>query len=120
MQDDLWGACTGFFLARTNYFSLSVMQKSIDWLARATSKTVNDQHAFNRVYPQIPGVVVIKLSTEEYPNGQKYFNEGLTSKARMVHCNYLTNTNEKVIRLKHHNLWNESNTAFLLANRYLI
>ena len=120
MQDDLWGACTGFFLARSNYFSLSVMQKSIDWLAKTASKTVNDQHAFNRVYPQVAGIVVTKLSSEEYPNGQIYFNEGLTSKAKMVHCNYLTKTDEKVVRLKHHNLWDESDTAFLLTNRYLI
>lgn len=120
MQDDLWGACTGFFLSRTNHFSLSVLQKSIDWLAKSINKSVNDQHAFNRVYPQVAGVIITKLSTEEYPNGEIYFNRGLTTKAKIVHCNYLTKTDEKVIRLKHHNLWDESDTAFLLTNRYLI
>jgi hypothetical protein len=120
MQDDLWGVCTGFFLARTNHFSLSVLQKSVDWLAKSINKSVNDQHAFNRVYPQVPGIIVTKLSTEEYPNGEIYFNRGLTSKAKMVHCNYLTKTDEKVVRLKHHNLWDETDTAFLLTNRYLI
>jgi hypothetical protein len=120
MQDDLWGACTGFFLARSNYFSLSVLQKSIDWLAKTTNKGVNDQHAFNRIYPQIVSIVVTKLSTEEYPNGEIYFNRNLTSKAKIVHCNYLTTTAEKVQRFKDHNLWDESDTAFLLTNRYLI
>jgi hypothetical protein len=120
MQDDLWGVCTGFFLARSTPFSLSVMQKSIDWLAKSTNTRVNDQHAFNRIYPQTPGIVVTKLSTEEYPNGEIYFNKKLTSKAKIVHCNYLTKTDDKIVRLKHHNLWDESNTAFLLTNRYLV
>lgn len=120
MQDDLWGVCTGFFLARSTPFSLSVMQKSIDWLAKSTNTRVNDQHAFNRIYPQTPGIVVTKLSTEEYPNGEIYFNKKLTSKAKIVHCNYLTKTDDKITRLKHHNLWDESNTAFLLTNRYLV
>jgi len=120
MQDDLWGACTGFFLARSGYFSNSVLQKSIDWLAKSTSKSVNDQHAFNRVYPQIVGIIVNKLSTEEYPNGEIYFNKGKTSKAKIVHCNYLSTTVEKVQRFKDRGLWDESDTAFLLTNRYLI
>jgi hypothetical protein len=96
------------------------MQKSIDWLAKSTNTRVNDQHAFNRIYPQTPGIVVTKLSTEEYPNGEIYFNKKLTSKAKIVHCNYLTKTDDKITRLKHHNLWDESNTAFLLTNRYLV
>lgn len=120
MQDDLWGVCTGFFLARSTHFSLSVMQKSIDWLARSSNKSVNDQHAFNRVYPQVVGIVVTKLSTEEYPNGEIYFNRKLTSKAKIVHCNYLSKTDEKVQRFKDHGLWNDSDAGFLLTNRYLI
>lgn len=120
MQDDLWGACTGFFLARTNYFSLSVLQKSIDWLARSSNKSVNDQHAFNRVYPQVVGIVVNKLPIEEYPNGEIYFNRKITSKAKIVHCNYLTKTEEKIQRFKDHGLWDDSNVAFLLTNRYLV
>lgn len=120
MQDDLWGACTGFFLARSGHFSLSVLQKSIDWLARSTNKTANDQHAFNRIYPQVIGIIVTKLSTEEYPNGEIYFNKGLTSKAKMVHCNYLPTTAEKVERFKKHDMWDETDSAFLQTNRYLI
>lgn len=120
MQDDLWGACTGFFLARSGYFANSVIQKSIQWLSASTNKSANDQHAFNRVYPQIPGVTVVKLSTEEYPNGEIYFNQGKTSKAKMVHCNYLTKTNEKVQRLKDHELWDDSDTAFLLTTKHLL
>jgi len=120
MQDDLWGVCTGFFLARSGGFSLSVLQKSIDWLARSTNKRVNDQHAFNRVYPQVLGLTVTKLSTEEYPNGEIYFNKGLVSKAKIVHCNYLTTTAEKVQRFKDHGMWDESDSAFEKTNRYLI
>jgi hypothetical protein len=120
MQDDLWGVCTGFFLARSNPFSLSVVQKSIDWLAKSTNTRVNDQHAFNHVYPQVVGITVHKLPVEEYPNGEIYFNKMLTSNAKIVHCNYLTNTAEKVQRLKDHEMWDESDTAFLLTNRYLI
>jgi hypothetical protein len=120
MQDDLWGAGTGFFLARSNHFTLSVLQKSIDWLATTTVKHNNDQHAFNRVYPQVIGISVHKLPIEEYPNGEVYFNRNLTSRAKMVHCNYLTNTSEKIQRFKDHGLWDESDTAFLLTNRYLL
>jgi len=120
MQDDLWGACTGFFLARSSVFTMSVMQKAINWLAATTVKHNNDQHAFNRVYPQVIGVTVTKLPTEEYPNGEIYFNRKLTSKAKMVHCNYLSKTDEKVQRFKDHDLWDETDTAFLLTNRYMI
>ncbi len=120
MQDDLWGACTGFFLARSSYFANSVIQKSVQWLTNSTNKTANDQHAFNRVYPQIIGIQITKLSTEEYPNGEIYFNQGKTTKAKMVHCNYLPTTAEKVQRFKDHGMWDESDTAFLLTNRYLI
>lgn len=120
MQDDLWGACTGFFLARSSYFANSVIQKSVQWLTNCTNKNANDQHAFNRVYPQIIGIQITKLSTEEYPNGEIYFNKGKTTKAKMVHCNYLPTTAEKVQRFKDHGMWDESDTAFLLTNRYLI
>ena len=120
MQDDLWGACTGFFLARSSYFANSLIQKSVQWLTNSTNKTANDQHAFNRVYPQIIGIQITKLSIEEYPNGEIYFNQGKTTKAKMVHCNYLPTTAEKVQRFKDHGMWDESDTAFLLTNRYLI
>ena len=120
MKDDLWGACTGFFLARSSYFANSVIQKSVQWLTNCTNKNANDQHAFNRVYPQIIGIQITKLSTEEYPNGEIYFNKGKTTKAKMVHCNYLPTTAEKVQRFKDHEMWDESDTAFLLTNRYLI
>lgn len=120
MQDDLWGVCTGFFLVRSGYFANSVIQKSVQWLTNCTNKTANDQHAFNRVYPQVPGIIITKLLTEEYPNGEIYFNQGKTTKAKMVHCNYLPTTSEKVQRFKEHGMWDESDTAFLLTNRYLI
>lgn len=120
MQDDLWGACTGFFLARSSVFTKSVLHKAISWLAATTDKHANDQHAFNNVYKKVIGVSVTKLPIEEYPNGEIYFNRKLTSKAKMVHCNYLTKTSEKVERFKEHGMWDESDTAFLLTNRYII
>ena len=120
MQDDLWGVCTGFFLARSSMFTKQTINKSIHWLVSSTVKDINDQHAFNRVYPQIPGLIVTKLPTEEYPNGEIYFNRGKKDKARMVHCNYLAKTEEKVQRLKDNDMWDESDKAFEMTNRYLI
>jgi hypothetical protein len=120
MQDDLWGACTGFFLSRSSAFAKHTIQKSIHWLMNSTMKNINDQDAFNQVYPRIPGLIVTKLPVEEYPNGEIYFNQGRKSKAKMMHCNYLYTTAEKVKRLKDNNMWNESNTAFDLTNHYII
>jgi hypothetical protein len=37
---------------------------------------------------------------EEYPNGAIYFSYGLKDKAKMVHCNYLATTADKVKRFK--------------------
>jgi hypothetical protein len=52
------------------------------------------------------------LDTEEYPNGEIYFNQKRTSKARMVHCNFLFTTADKVQRLKDHGFWDDSDEAF--------
>jgi hypothetical protein len=86
----------------------------------STMKNINDQDAFNQVYPRIPGLIVTKLPVEEYPNGEIYFNQNKKSKAKMMHCNYLYTTAEKVKRLKDNNMWDESNTAFDLTNHYII
>jgi hypothetical protein len=49
-----------------------------------------------------------------------YFEKRQTEKARMVHNNYLMTTAEKVERFKSSNLWDESDSGFLLTNRYAI
>lgn len=121
MQDDLWSPCTGFFLARSGIFSTKAIRDSIVWLTNNKNTAgVNDQHAFTVVYKRTIGVSVTLLPQEEYPNGEIYFQQKRTSKAKMVHCNYLTNTPEKIERLKEHNLWNPDNTAFELSNKYYI
>lgn len=122
MQDDLWGFCTGFFLARPTNYSKNLIQKSINALANSTNHTTNDQHAFNAEYKKITkfGFPISKLPLDEYPNGNIYFNEGRKSKAKMVHSNYLFTTAEKVERFKEHNMWDESDTGFNMVNKYYI
>jgi len=118
MQDDGWGLCTGFFLARPSFFTNQVIKNSISWLSNCQT-SLNDQHAFNAVLKQSP-VTTFSLSTEEYPNGEVYFEKGIQSKARMVHCNYLPTTSGKVQRFKDHKLWDESDAGFNLVNKYFI
>jgi hypothetical protein len=120
MQDDIWSPCTGFFLARTSMFSLRAIQQSIDWLKYNQQPHINDQHAFTSTYKRTIGLIVTLLPQEEYPNGSVYFQQGKTSKAKMVHCNYLFTTPEKEQRLKDHGLWNPDNSGVDLANKYYI
>ena len=118
MQNDGWGHCTGFFLARPSLFTSQIINNSISWLNQR-SGSLNDQHAFNHVIKQTP-VSVFSLPTDEYPNGDIYFDKKIQSNARMVHCNYLPTTAEKVRRLKEHNMWDESDDGFNLVNKYFI
>jgi hypothetical protein len=119
MQDDLWGPCTGFFLVRSNITSIRTMEKTIAYLkARLATTIINDQHAFCCVYKSVLGLIVSLLPQKEYPNGEVYFSQGLKADAKMVHNNFLLTTREKVERFKEFNLWDESDTAFLLTNRY--
>jgi hypothetical protein len=123
IQDDLWGYCTGFFLVRNSNSSVSIIEKSIDWLKTQTGNTgVNDQHAFNAVCKAtlLSSLLFTKLSQDEYPNGEVYFNQNRKSKAKMVHCNFLMTTAEKVQRFKENNMWNDSDLAFQMTNRYAI
>ena len=119
MQDDGWGHCTGFFLARHGLFAKQVIKKSISWLKIQENMSVNDQDAFNYIIKHNP-ITIFSLSNSEYPNGKVYFEEHNQSKARMVHCNWLFTTAEKVNRLKESNLWDESDVAFGLVNKYYI
>jgi hypothetical protein len=118
MQDDGWGYCTGFFLASPGIFTNQVIKNSISWLTQRKGP-LNDQHAFNAVAKQSP-VHIFKLSAEEYPNGDIYFEKKITSKARMVHSNYLMTTAEKVQRFKDHGMWDESDGGFNVVNKYFI
>ena len=122
MQDDLWGFCTGFFLARASSFSKNLIHNSISALAKATNPATNDQHVFNTEYKKIPkfGFPISKLPLDEYPNGDIYFNQNRKSKAKIVHSNYLTTTAEKVTRFKENNMWDETDTGFNLVNKYYI
>ena len=122
MQDDLWGFCTGFFLVRSSPLSKSLIQKTIDNLKAAKSSTTNDQHAFNAEYKKMAkttfGLKVERLSVDEYPNGEIYFNQNRKSKAKMVHCNYLPTTAPKIERFKEFGMWDESDDGFNMVNRY--
>lgn len=120
MQDDLWSPCTGFFLARTNPMSLSKIQYAINWLKARIGQPVNDQHAFLTAVNKFPIVIPTLLDREEYPNGEIYFNQKKSLKARMVHSNYLMKTDEKVKRFKEHELWDESDIGFEMATKYYI
>ena len=120
MQDDLWGPCTGFFLVRSGSLAISKIHSSIQWLKSNTNPEVNDQHAFHTSLKKFPFVGITLLDREEYPNGQIYFNQKKTSRAKIVHCNYLTKTSEKVDRFKAHQLWNESDEGFSKVSKYYI
>jgi hypothetical protein len=123
MQDDLWGPCTGFFLVRSSPNTLKVIDTAIDWLRSNKNPMLNDQHAFHHAMKHsilFPRPVLTLLSQDEYPNGQIYFNEGRKSRAKIVHSNYLPTTAEKVVRFKEFGLWDESDTAFLMVNRYSV
>ena len=124
MQDDLWGFCTGFFLVRSSPNSKSLIQKSIDYLKASIHSHQNDQHAFNAEYKKFIrtsfGFIITRLPTDEYPNGEIYFNRGQKAKAKIVHSNYLPNTREKVQRFKENNMWDESDDGFNIVNRYYI
>jgi len=124
MQDDLWGVCTGFFLARSTPYSKALIQRSIEYLEKSENPTQNDQHAFNKECAKMMrtsfGFHISKLPQDEYPNGQVYFNENRKSRAKIVHSNYLATTVEKVDRFKQFDLWDESDLGFNLVNRYFI
>lgn len=121
MQDDIWSPCTGFFLVRPDVFSIKAIRDCIGWLNQNGQKPhVNDQHAFTNIYKRTIGLTVNLLPQEEYPNGSVYFQQGKTSKAKMVHCNYMMTTPEKEQRLKEHGLWDVNDEAFNQATKYYI
>jgi len=113
MQNDIWSPCTGFFLVRGNEASRNHLQKAIHWLKSNPSPSYNDQHAFKACINAPRNISKIYLlDTEEYPNGQIYFNLNKRDKAKMVHCNYLNTTSQKEERLKAFGLWDDSDEAF--------
>jgi len=120
MQDDIWGYCTGFFLARPSMFGKNLIQKCIQELVSKPKGTENDQHIFNRLYKRTPLITLTKLPTDQYPNGKVYFEDNKKSTAKILHNNYLQTTAEKVQKFKDNNLWDESDVGFNLVNKYFI
>jgi hypothetical protein len=120
MQDDIWSPCTGFFLARKTPLALSKIKNSIRWLISRIGHSVNDQHAFTAVNQSFPRASITLLDRAQYPNGEIYFNQKITAHAKMLHCNYLTKTDEKVVRLKDHGFWDDSDVAFGKVNKHYI
>ena len=113
MQNDIWSPCTGFFLVRGNEGSRNHLRDAIHWLKSNPSPSYNDQHAFKACTNPIRNInKIYLLDTEQYPNGEIYFNLNKREKARMVHCNFLKTTAEKVKRLKDYGFWDESDEAF--------
>lgn len=121
MQDDIWSPCTGFFLVRSDVFSIKAITDCIGWLnERSKIQSLNDQHAFTSVYKRTIGLTVTLLPQDEYPNGSVYFQQDRKSKAKMVHCNYMYTTAEKEQRLKDNNLWEVNDEAFNMVSKYYI
>lgn len=121
MQDDIWSPCTGFFLVRPDIFSIKAIRDCINILNEPKqNEHINDQHVFAHVYKRTIGLTVNLLPQEEYPNGAVYFQQGKTSKAKMLHCNYITTTSEKEQRLKTHGFWNPDDSGFNQVNKYYI
>lgn len=120
MQDDIWSPCTGFFLVRTDVFSIKAIHDCISWLKDRSAQSLNDQHAFTSVHKRTIGLTVSLLPQDQYPNGSVYFQQDRRSNAKMVHCNFLFTTAEKEQRLKDNNLWDPNNSGFDLANKYYI
>lgn len=118
MQDDGWSMCTGFFLARPGVLSKLLIDKCIKWL-KNNGGTDNDQHAFQYCRTNTP-VMITPLPREEYPNGSVYFDQNIQNKAKMVHCNFLTTTPEKVWRFKHHGMWDESDEGYNRVYKYIL
>jgi hypothetical protein len=120
MQDDLWGFCTGFFLARPSIFGKNLIQKCIQELVSNPKSGENDQHVFNKFCNRTPLIILTKLPTDQYPNGKVYFEDNKKLSAKILHNNYLQTTAEKVQKFKDNNLWDESDTAFNLVSKYYI
>ena len=120
MQDDIWGYCTGFFLARPSMFGKNLIQKCIQELVSNPNGIENDQHIFNKFCNRTPLITLTKLPTDQYPNGKVYFEDNKKSTAKILHNNYLQTTAEKVQKFKDNNLWDESDAGFNLVNKYFI
>lgn len=120
MQDDLWGYCTGFFLVRPTASTNALFQRCIDRLNSNPQSSENDQHAFNKLAQLTPMFTATKLPLNEYPNGHVYFTGNNKGDAKMLHNNYLSTTAEKVQKFKDNNMWDPSDTAFNLVNKYYL
>ena len=109
MQNDGWSPCTGFWLLRRGSGEAAeVLAHSLRVMARGGRDGRNDQSAFAAALQERrPPIAPTLLEEAKYPNGEVYFELGVTRKALMVHCNFLRTTEEKVARLKAHGMWRD-------------
>ena len=108
VQDDGWGPCTGFFLARRTKVAVQVLQTIVHKLRvgeKIDGKVVDDQTWFSALYTKNP-IVVNKLPIAYYPNGTVYFTEENRSLAKMFHNNCIVGTDKKIERFKKIGHWN--------------
>ena len=87
---------------------MDLLEHSLRVMARGGKGSRNDQSAFAAALcERRPPIVPTLLEEAKYPKGEVYFELGITSKALMVHCNYLRTTAEKVARLKARGMWHD-------------
>jgi hypothetical protein len=101
-QDDDWAPCLGFFRAKSTQSVKDMFRKVLE--SMKLHPEFNDQHAIIRLLPAIDLDYAL-LDAEKYANGNVYFNKDKTDKAKIVHGNYLTTTDDKEWRFNQANLW---------------
>jgi hypothetical protein len=117
MQTDRHQFCTGFFYVQPTGFAQQYIKTCIKALSQISDPQINDQGVFNGLHRPNPFISKIKLPEDEYPNGEIFFVQKRVEKAKMVHCNFMQTTPEKIQRLKDHGLWDETDTGFNLVKK---
>jgi hypothetical protein len=106
-QDDGWSMCTGFFLLRNNskkhVYIKHLIKESIYYIIERDYK-INEQNAFKDLLINKQNKYRL-LPSDEYPNGNVYFNRNNRTKAKMLHNNCIVGTEAKVERFKEYNMW---------------
>ena len=105
--------CTGFIMFKPNKNTLSFIEKSQQHMKDRINKRLDgqlaDQKSFNEMLKEDKNIKIDTLSLKEYPNGKRYFDNVNTIyknyKPKIVHNNFLTKTDDKIIRFKKHGLW---------------
>jgi len=124
VQSELsYGYNCGFYLARPCSSSVAFMDAWMEEMLRPTKEhTMHEQHAMlytlGHVFSRSShrwlerGMQLVKLDEQEFPTGKVWYDLALdprwaTDKRRsyIMHCNWVTNSNQKKLRLKRDNLW---------------